>query len=154
MVYSVRAALSPDCAVVLLLELAIVAIPHRNGPVASAPAVSPQPAGLAAGALDWGRPVAAPPLFDVSGPDRQTDPLIAWSKCEESDKTRNILALQRLMSRSRFGAIASETRKLARSVRNHTMQRIGHETNTQEDRCWSGTGLESPFSDSALPCQP
>ena len=28
-------------------------------------------------------------------------------------------------------------------------------TGKQElDRCWSGTGLESPFSDSALPCQP
>ena len=28
-------------------------------------------------------------------------------------------------------------------------------TGKQElDRCWSGRGLESPFSDSALPCQP
>ena len=98
MVYSVRAVLSPDCAVVLLLELAIVVMPHRNQPAASATVVSPHLAGLAAGASDWGRPVAAPPLFDISGPDRQTDPLIAWSKCEESDKTRNILALQRLMS--------------------------------------------------------
>ena len=28
-----------------------------------------------------------------------------------------------------------------------------HTEKQELDRCWSGTGLESPFSDSALPCQ-
>ena len=68
MVYSVPVALPPDCDVVLILELAIVVTPHRNWPVASAPAVGPQPAGLAASASNSRRQIAAPSPFYVSGP--------------------------------------------------------------------------------------
>ena len=44
------AVLSLDCAVELLLEVAIVVIPHRNRPLVSAPVESTQPADLAASA--------------------------------------------------------------------------------------------------------
>ena len=117
-VCSESAALSPGCAEALLLELAIVAMPHRNRPVASATVVSPQPAGLVASASDWERSVDAPLPFDVSGPSQM-----------KPENWREVCGITQCK-----GWGTKQTHK--------------------EDRCWSGTGLESTFSDSALPCQP